>query len=184
MRQAPAWEHVDATLRRVGASAVRIAPNAQVDRFQFTRVEVGALELLRQRPMRVVDLANSKVIGPSAAQLLIYVLVITKQVDLVETPSMRPQVPSRRHDRARLVGPRVRPRAPRAPAPPSGQAFARVQLQAKPLMRAPLIVEEGPVARSASDGRIASPLPQAIPLPDSAYDQRQPGDPDGPGRAG
>jgi tetratricopeptide (TPR) repeat protein len=163
VRQAPAWEHVDATLRRVGSSAVRITPSANLDRFQFTRVEVGALELLRQRPMRVVDLANSKVIGPSAAQLLIYTLVITKQVDLVETPSMRPQV-------QQPAAP-----APRAPgsvpgAPPSGQAFARVQLQAKSLMRAPLIVEEGPVARSASDGRIASPLPQAIPLPDAAYD--------------
>ena len=168
VRQTPAWEHVDATLRRVGASAVRIAPNANIDRFQFTRVEVGALELLRQRPMRVVDLANSKVIGPSAAQLLIYVLVITKQVDLVETPSMRPQVAP-----AQAVPQRAPGSAPgSSPGPmtaPSGQAFARVQLQAKPLMRAPLIVEEGPVARSASDGRIASPLPQHIPLPDSSY---------------
>jgi tetratricopeptide (TPR) repeat protein len=157
VRQAPAWEHVDATLRRVGASAVRISPNAQLDRFQFTRVEGGALDLLRQRPMRVADLASSKVIGPSVAQLLVYVLVITKQVELVETPSMR----------APATAP-VAPAVGSQPGPPSaasGQAFARVQLQAKPIQRAPLIIEEGPVARSASDGRIASPLPQAIPLP-------------------
>ena len=163
VRQAPAWEHVDATLRRVGTSSVRVAPNANLDRFHFTRVEVGALELLRQRPMRIVDLANSKVIGPSAAQLLIYTLIITKQVDLVEAPSMRPQ-----QGPANVAAPRAPGSAP-GMAPPSGQAFARVQLQAKPLMRAPLIVEEGPVARSASDGRIASPLPQPIPLPDAAY---------------
>ena len=166
VRQAPAWEHVDATLRRVGQSAVRVAPTANLDRFQFTRVEVGALELLRQRPMRIVDLANSKVIGPSAAQLLIYTLMITKQVDLVETPSMKPQPP-----RAPGSAPGL---APGAMAPPSGQAFARVQLQAKPAMRAPLIIEEGPVARSASDGRIASPLPQPIPLPDAAYNHNNP----------
>jgi tetratricopeptide (TPR) repeat protein len=73
--------------------------------------------------------------------------VITKQVDLVETPS-------------------VRPAGPPPPSPASGQAFARVQLQAKPIQRMPLVVEEGPVARNASDGRIASPLPQPIPLPD------------------
>jgi tetratricopeptide (TPR) repeat protein len=171
VRQSPAWEHVDATLRRVGSSAVRIAANAQLDRFQFTRVEVGALEMLRQRPMRVVDLANAKVIGPSVAQLLVYVLVITKQVDLVETPSMRAPAPGQQ--------PAPGTGAPPAPgstgrfpamgagganAPASGQAFARVQLQAKPLMRSPLIVEEHPVARNASDGRISSPLPQAIPL--------------------
>ncbi len=93
VRQTPAWEHVDATLRRVGAAAVRIASNAQLDRFQFTRVEAGALELLSQRPMRVMDLANSKIIGPSVAQLLVYLLVITKQVDLVETSSARPAPP-------------------------------------------------------------------------------------------
>jgi tetratricopeptide (TPR) repeat protein len=181
VRQAPAWEHVDATLRRVGASAVRIGANAQLDRFQFTRVEVGALDLLRQRPMRVTDLASSKVIGPSVAQLLVYVLVITKQVELVETPSMRvpaaavaqqPQpapgasaVPPPGQSTGRL------PAVGSQPGPPSaasGQAFARVQLQAKPIQRAPLIVEEGPVARSASDGRIASPMPQAIPLPVNA----------------
>ena len=163
VRQTPAWEHVDATLRRVGAAAVRIASNAQLDRFQFTRVESGVLELLSQRPMRVMDLANSKIVGPSVAQLLVYLLVITKQVDLVETPSMRPapaaadaNVPSPPSSTGRL------PAAGGAP----GQAFARVQLQAKPTQRAPLVVEEAPVARSASDGRIASPLPQAIPLPE------------------
>jgi tetratricopeptide (TPR) repeat protein len=191
VRQAPAWEHVDATLRRVGSSAVRIGPNAHLDRFQFTRVEGGALDLLRQRPMRVVDLANSKVIGPSVAQLLVYVLVITKQVDLVETPSMRaPAQAAQAAPQAAPLNAAVPPSpgstgrfnvgtgAPGAPGAPgglaSGQAFARVQLQAKPIQRAPLIVEEGPVARSASDGRIASPLPQAIPLPTNAGDPSSP----------
>jgi tetratricopeptide (TPR) repeat protein len=185
VRQAPAWEHVDATLRRVGSSAVRIGPSAQLDRFQFTRVEGGALDLLRQRPMRLVDLANSKVVGPSVAQLLIYLLVITKQVDLVETPSMRAPAPA--PGAAAPPGAPGAPGAPPAPGstgrfaagggqagPASGQAFARVQLQAKPIQRTPLIVEEGPVARSASDGRIASPLPQAIPLPVNAGDPSSP----------
>lgn len=165
VRQTPAWEHVDATLRRVGAAAVRIAANAQLDRFQFTRVEAGALELLSQRPMRVVDLANAKVVGPSVAQLLVYVLVITKQVDLVETNSMKPAAApptSAPSPNATNKLPAFAPGSREAPA--SGQAFARVQLQAKPIQRSPLIIEEAPVARSASDGRIASPLPQAIPL--------------------
>jgi DnaJ domain len=167
VRQVPAWEHVDATLRRVGSAAVRIAPNAQLDRFQFTRVEVGALDLLRQRPLRVVDLANAKVIGPSVAQLLVYLLVITKQVDLMETASTRPanQVGSPPPPGTAAM---PQPGVPVAPgsSPASGQAFARVQLQAKPIQRNPLIVEEAPVARSPSDGRIASPLPQSIPLPE------------------
>ena len=145
VRQNPAWEHVDATLRRVGNANIRITANAQIDRFQFTRVEVGAVDLLRQRPLRVVDIANAKVVGPSVAQLLVYLLVITKQVDLVETQQ--------------------------AGGPISAQSttqVARVQLQAKAVQveRRPLVVEEAPVARSAGDGRIASPMPQPIPLPE------------------
>ena len=169
VRQVPAWEHVDATLRRVGSAAVRIVANAQLGRFQFTRVEEAALELLAQRPMRVSDLTNSKIIGPTVAQLLVYVLVITKQVDLVEAPSLRPPA---------VAGPPPDPSAPSPPsstgrfpavhAGPPGQAFARVQLQAKPIPRAALVVEEARVARSAYDGRIASPTPQAIPLPDGS----------------
>lgn len=170
VRQSPAWEHVDATLRRVGGAAVRIGAQANLDRFQFTRVEAGALELLRQRPMRVVDLANAKVVGPSVAQLLVYLLVITKQVDLIETPSIKPGAASPAAPPAPGSTGRF-PAMQQAPgsqpgAPASGQAFARVQLQAKPIQRQPLIVEEAPVARNASDGRIASPMPSAIPLPD------------------
>jgi tetratricopeptide (TPR) repeat protein len=143
VRQSPAWEHVDVTLRRVGGAALRIGANANLDRFQFTRVESSALELLKERPTRVVDLANAKVVGATVAQLLVYLLVITKQVDLVETPA----VPTAS--------------APASQAgPPSGQAFARVQLLAKTIQRAPLIIEEAPVARNAADDRIASPLPQ------------------------
>jgi|GEM_PF-954828 len=185
VRQAPAWEHVDATLRRVGSAAVRIAPTAQIERFQLTRAELSAVELLRQRPMRVVDLANAKVVGPSVAQLLVYVLVITKQVDLVEVASVRPAQqpagagappgsgaagaaspsPSSTGRIAAYAGPNT-PRGESGPT--SGQAFARVQLQAKQVARQPLVVEEAPVARSSADNRIASPVPQAIPLGDDS----------------
>lgn len=155
IRQRPAWDHVDATLKRVGGAAVRIGPASQVDRFQFTRAEASAVELLRQRTMKVVELAGTKVVGPSAAQLLVYTLVITKQVEIVETASMRPGAPAR--------GPAIPTPAQAAP-PLSGQAFARVQLQARSVQRQPLVVEEVAPVPSTGDGRIASPMPQPIPL--------------------
>lgn len=143
VRQNPQWEHVDATLRRVGNTSIGIRAGSQVDRFQFTRVEVGAIELLRQRPLRVVDLVNAKVVGPSVAQLLVYLLVITKQVDLIEGAT------------------------PQSVQNANSAQVARVQLQAKPIQRQPLVVEEAPVARNVTDGRIASPMPQAIAIPES-----------------
>lgn len=153
IRQRPQWEHVDATLKRVGGAAVRIGAAAQVDRFQFTRAEASAVELLRQRTMRVVELAGTKVVGPSVAQLLVYCLVITKQVEVVETASMRPP--------ARPVPPAP---VPAAAGSQTSQAFARVQLQARPIQRQPLVVEEVAPVPSLADGRIASPMPQPIPL--------------------
>lgn len=169
VRQSPAWEHVDATLRRVGPAAVRITPNAQIDRFQFTRAEVGALELLRQRPMRVVDLANAKVIGPSVAQLLIYLLVITKQVDLVENQGGASAAPPNATARQPAFAPGQRETSgvPSQQGAPSG-AIARVQLTAKQVQRTPLVVEEQPAVRGGMDNRSASPMPQAIPIPDEA----------------
>jgi hypothetical protein len=151
IRQNPSWEHVDGTLRRVGSMALRITPHAQLERFLLGRGEVAALDLLRQRPMRVVDLANAKVVGPSVAQLLVYCLVITKQVDIVETASMRPP-----------AGARNVPSAPPSSQPqPGGQAFARVQLQAKQVQRNPLIIAEevSSGAMQSRDGRIATPPP-------------------------
>lgn len=146
VRQSPSWEHVDATLRRVGGLAVRIAPRAELDRFQFARAEAAAIELLQQRAMRVVDVAASKVVGPSLAQLLVYCLVITKQVDLVEPGSARPpalKVP--------LAG------------PPS-QQVARVQLQARPVQRVPMVVEEL-TQPTPGDPRFSSPMPGAAVAP-------------------
>jgi tetratricopeptide (TPR) repeat protein len=164
IRQRPSWEHVDQTMKRIGGAAVRIGAAAQVDRFLFSRAEAAAVELLRQRTMRVVELAGTKVVGPSAAQLLVYCLVITKQVEVVETTSMRPgalRAP------AAPAGPPVPPAGPTSQQL-QGQAFARVQLQARSVQRQPLVVEEVVPAPSLGDGRIASPVPQPIPLPPDA----------------
>ncbi len=140
VRQHPAWDHIEATLRRVDGAAVRIKANASLDRFKFTALEISALERLRTRATRVADFASTSVVEADVAQLLVYVLIITKQVDLIGNPS------------ASLV-----------PDAENSQVFARVKIQTRPFQRAPLVVEEA-APRNASDGRLASPMPQPIPL--------------------
>lgn len=147
VKQSPAWDHVDVAMQRMGASAARLLPTAQADRFEFNGAEATAIEFLRQKPRRVIDLVNAKILGPSNAQLLVYCLIITKQVDLVAAPSSPSSAA-----------------IPVAP-PSSGQAFARVQLQAKSIVRSPLIVEELPTAKSGMDDRRSSPVPKP---PDSS----------------
>ena len=93
IRQAPSWEHVDAALQRVGQAGIRLAAHAQVERFGFGRQELMALDLLRTKPMRLHELAQTKVLAPSVAQLFVYCLMITKQADLIELPKTTPSAP-------------------------------------------------------------------------------------------
>lgn len=128
VRDAPTWEHVDATLRRVGAAFLRASATAELDRFAFNGHELEAIELIRQRSARVLDVAS--ILGPGLGQVLVYFLVIMKQVELLDAPA--------------------------AAQAPSGQAFARVQLQ-RQASRTPLVVEEHVAASGANDERASSP---------------------------
>jgi hypothetical protein len=150
VREKPTWEHVDATLRRLGGAFLRIANTAQLERFAFARNEGQAIDALLQRPLQVVDVNN--VIGPSLGQVLVYFLMIMKQVELVDVSQ---------------------PRAPAPPPPPptpqptpqvSGQAFARVQLQRQPLRNPGAVVEEVAIPPGAHDERASSPAMKAPPF--------------------
>ena len=147
VRESPAWEHVDATLRRVGTALVRVSATAQLERFAFTPQELQAVELIRQRPTRVIDITN--VIGPGLGQVLLYFLMIMKQVDLLDAqastaPASASTPGAGRHAPANVQAP-----------PSSGQAFARVQLQRQ--ASRPLVVEEHVASSGANDERASSP---------------------------
>ncbi len=139
VRESPAWEHVDATLRRIGNAFIRPAATAQLDRFAFSPQEREAVEMLRHRPARMVDVTSA--LGPSVGQVLVYLLMIMKQVDLVD-PAQVQQVAAR-------------PPPSNPGIPSSGQAFARVQLQRQAPPPRPIIVEE--VVSAANDERASSP---------------------------
>ncbi len=141
VREAPAWEHVDATLRRVGNVFIKPSASAQLERFAFTPHELEAIEMLRDRPARLVDITS--VLGPSVGQVLVYLLMIMKQIDLVDPAQVQ------------LAAPRPPPSNPGIP-PSSGQAFARLQLQRQAGPR-PVVVEEVSLASGADDERASSP---------------------------
>lgn len=142
IQRRPSWEHVDATLAKVGGRSVRLSRKAQLERFGFGDAEAGVLARLAE-PCRVLDLETDRKMPPRRAELLVYCLTITRQVDLVDAPA---------------------PASESSCPPPAGQAFARVQL-AKSMSRGPLVIEEAPVPRSPTDSRISSPMPGPIPLP-------------------
>ncbi len=147
VREAPAWEYVDATLRRIGSALVRANPTSQLDRFMFGPQEREIAEFLKQRPMRMLDVTGA--LGPSIGQVFVYFLMIMKQVDLVDPAVGRPatQTP--------LIAPASQPGIAASP-PSSAQAFARVQLTRQAARNPGLIVEEV-VASSYDDDRASHP---------------------------
>jgi len=132
IRTQPPWEHVHAALTRLGTSVMRIAAGAQLERFEFAKEERAAVDVLRAQPMRLHELAGTKLMGASTTQLLAYCMLITKQVELFNAADQTPAA-SRRVARVQTTqvaqraaieeqAPRTDPRAANSPYPPSSAA--------------------------------------------------------------
>jgi tetratricopeptide (TPR) repeat protein len=165
----PPWEHVHETLTRIGTAAVKLAQSAAPDRFgALGKGERGALELLRLKPHRMVDLSQAKILSPTSAQLLVYCLLITRQVDLVQAqPSMRPPAPGAAPAAApqrppgALPQPQSQSHMPAQAGPATGQ-IGKVQLKQSSAGLAGGVAEIR-TAPNPNDSRLASQAPGAVP---------------------
>jgi tetratricopeptide (TPR) repeat protein len=83
VREYPPWDHVNAALARIGSSPLRLAQAADAKRLRLAGEEADALELLRKGPVRVSELASLAALNERTAQLLAYLLLVTRQVDVV-----------------------------------------------------------------------------------------------------
>jgi tetratricopeptide (TPR) repeat protein len=83
LREYTPWEHVHAALAKVAASPLRLARGADVARLSLAQEEAAAAELLRLRPLRGAELAKNATLNERTAQLLAYLLLVTKQVDVL-----------------------------------------------------------------------------------------------------
>jgi hypothetical protein len=156
VRESPAWEHVDATLRRIGPALLRASAHAQLERFGFARQELEVVEHLRQRPTRMLDVTS--IAGPTIGQVLIYFRMIMKQVELVD-PGQAAATPG----------------MPTDPHGAHAQPFARVQLQRQTSrVTAPRVVEE--VVSQAEDERVSTPGVQVGQLPSAFASAPPPAD--------
>ncbi len=145
IRDTPPWEQVHAGLTRLGVAGLSLAEHAETARFAFDKAERTLVDLLRQRACRVDELLAAATLPPATTQLVLYCLLVTKQVVLAADPSS---------DEAPSSAPIS---APPTSAPPSdsGQsgprALARVQLAQRTVTRAPVVVEDASAARPGAD---------------------------------
>lgn len=77
------WEHVRAALERVSSCSLRLSSGRDLERLGLKSEELEAVQLLSLRPMRASELANAAQLNNRTAQLLAYLLLLTKQVDVL-----------------------------------------------------------------------------------------------------
>jgi tetratricopeptide (TPR) repeat protein len=158
IKQAPSWEHAHAALSRVGGAPLRVAANAQVERLGLTPDERQFVELLRPRPRRIYEMTAAGTIGPSVKQLLIYCMLIAKQLEIIaEEPSIAPPPMAPRRSAPVPAGV---PAAGPPGGPPSNATVARVQLQPRQIPRpgAVAVDEPAPASVVRRDSRASSPV--------------------------
>jgi hypothetical protein len=95
VREHPSWDHVRATIARVGGRALRLLDGTTIERLGLDPDEIAAAQCLRLKPCTVPELAIVGGLTIQATDLLAYFLVITKQVEIAERvgTSLHPSEP-------------------------------------------------------------------------------------------
>ena len=96
LREHPPADHVVAGIARIGHSGVRLAATEDTKRLAFPSAEARAVECLRGRSLTVAGLAAATGLEEGMAQLIVYLLLLTKQVDIAapsEPPATRMPAP-------------------------------------------------------------------------------------------
>ena len=149
VRDEPPWEHVHVGLTSVGTAGLQLSATAETLRFSFDKAERATLELLRQRPWRVHELTGAGTMSPRLVQLLVYCLLVTKQVELVRESKL-PDAPDSEEPL-----PEPPPSSPfsgnlvNVTPPPVPRTVARVQLEKRAATRQTAAIEE-----DSSTGRL------------------------------
>jgi hypothetical protein len=81
LRKQPPWSHIQPVLAGVGNAAIRLVSTADTRRFSFDKAEQDVVDLLKARPQHLHELtAAANALPPRTALVLVYCLIVTKQV--------------------------------------------------------------------------------------------------------
>jgi tetratricopeptide (TPR) repeat protein len=171
IREEPPWEQVHAALTKLGTLGLFLAPGAETARFTFDKGERATVELLKSRAYRLHELTGAGTLSPRLAQLLVYCLLITKQVELVRE-SLLPAPESRPSSSSLTRAPEAPPSSSRtrraSEPPPSPAQVARVQLTQREIAKNRTVVEETSDYLPPDDRRTPRPKPALLQVPEAS----------------
>jgi len=94
LREHPLVEPMKAALARVAGSPMRLTRDSEITRLSLPKEEADALDLLRLRPLRASELGKAGRLDDGSTEQLVYLLLLTKQVDVLQPVESSPP-PSR-----------------------------------------------------------------------------------------
>jgi tetratricopeptide (TPR) repeat protein len=170
--------HVTAAVERVAKAPLRLASTAELNRLGLSKDEQAAAALLRVRPMRAADLVSTCGLPAAEAQLLVYLLLITKQVEVVK-PVEKKAVEKKTVEKTVNIGaPGPAPAAKKTaapPPPPRGTSRPARPPPSPGTAREPTVQPPPPAAGSAlpppprvAATRASPPPPRAMKAPAQA----------------
>ena len=72
---------VDATLRRLGTTTLKLHIKSDVTRFGFSAHELAAIDVMRASPLSLGGLIETRVVPRRTTELIVYTLLITRHLD-------------------------------------------------------------------------------------------------------
>ncbi len=123
VRQFPIESDIEATLTPLAGRRLRLHPDAQLAAFHFKRDAGSIVDLIRVSPKSMDELAGASLLAPLLLERLIYVLVISRQLDTGTGPPVRTSPPAAPAPMPDSEVVRPPPSSRRAPRRPSTTAF-------------------------------------------------------------
>lgn len=99
LRDHPPLSVIEPALARISSSQLRLSRGAELNRLGLGKEHRAATELLRPRAVRLEELESASGLGSAETRLLAYLLLVTKQVDVLRSatsisPSSGPRTSS------------------------------------------------------------------------------------------
>jgi tetratricopeptide (TPR) repeat protein len=133
----PPLAHIDKALARVPQEVrMRVTAKLELSRFRFAKRTQDLLELMRQRPLTLVEMIGTGEVEAPQARLAIYCLLMTKQITFAigeqAAPPMRPPLQSFSLTPGSLPPSQQPPAPSQAPRRPTTQPPVRRHASAPP----------------------------------------------------
>ncbi len=115
IREHPSASHVRLAMDRIGNAPCRLVSGGRLDRFQLHAEVLATAERLKGRAITVKELQASQLMSPKTTELLLYCLLITKELEIIDAATPPARAPLAQLDAMRASVSKMRAVTPTSP---------------------------------------------------------------------